>query len=174
MFNQYSYKVKFRFLLIFSVVLAITAYKRSYGNLFALFSENRELKERNIDVNKQKPNVRLLNQQIVALDKLIGKGDVEKDKIQREIVDFLVKNGSAVSIFDLQPVHEFQMEDYNIYTFQLDLTGSYNQLLTLMYHFEKQFDYSKIVSAKFYKEKRNNKIDILHLKLIFQNYENKK
>lgn len=174
MFNQYSYKAKFKFLLVFIVILSIAAYKRSFANLFVLYSEYGNLKEKNMAIATQKPNIKNITEQISTLDQLIGKDGVEKDKIQQGIVDFLVQNGVSVSIFDMQPVHEFETDDYMIYTFQLDVTGNYNQLQELAYRFEKDYSLSKIVSLKFYKEKKNNKTDVLHLKLIFQNYENKK
>lgn len=174
MFNQYSYKVKFQFLLVFFMMLSIAAYKRSFSNLIALYAENRSLKDKKELINSQRPNIANLNKEVENLDKLIGKEGVEKEKIQQEIINFLVKNGSAVSIFDLQPIHDFVQDDYQIDTFQLDLIGNYNQLLSLAYSFEKQFEYSKIISMKFYTDKRNNKTMTLHLKLIFQNYENNK
>lgn len=174
MFNQYTYKTKFKFLIVFIVILSIAAYKRSFGNLFDLYGEYRTLKQKNVAIVNQKPNVKKLTEQIAKLNQLIGKDGVEKDKIQRGIVDFLVQNGVSLAIFDMQPVHEFQLEEYSIYTFQLDVTGNYNQLQELAYRFEKDYNLSKIVSLKFYKEKKNNKTDVLHLKLIFQNYENKK
>lgn len=174
MFNQYSYRFKFKFLIFFFVILSIAAYRRSFGNLITLFNEHRELNAKKEKISSQKPNVNTLKNQIASLDKLIGKEGVEKEKIQQEIIDFLVTNGSEISIYDLQPIHELIQEDYKIYTFQLDLIGNYNRLLSLTNNFEKQFEFSKIVSLKFYKDKKNNKADVLHLKLIFQNYENNK
>ncbi|WP_162128573.1 hypothetical protein [Flavobacterium phycosphaerae] len=125
-------------------------------------------------MNNQTSNIRVLSNQVAGLDKLIGKEGVEKEKIQQEIIDFLVKNGSEISINNLQPIHNFVYDDYQVYTYEIDLTGSYNQLLDLTYKFEKQFDYSKIISLAFYTDKKNTKKEMLHLKLIFQNYESNK
>jgi hypothetical protein len=176
MFNQYSYKTKFKFLIVFFIILSIAAYKRSFSNLLSLYSENRDLKAKNELIKTQRPDSDILKKQLLNLDKLIGKEGIEKEKIQQEIVNFLVKYSPEVLIYDLKPIHSFNEEgiDYQIYTFQLDLTGSYNQLAQLAYAFEKEFEYSKIISLKFYIDKKNNKTEVLHLKLIFQNYESKK
>lgn len=174
MFKQYSYKLKFKFLIVFFIILSITAYKRSFSNLILLYKENRTLKEKKALMNNQTPNIKALTNEVAGLDKLIGKEGVEKEKIQQEIIDFLVKNGSGISINDLQPIHNFIYDDYQVYTYQIDLTGGYNQLLDITYKFEKQFDYSKIISLAFYTDKKNSKKETLHLKLIFQNYESNK
>lgn len=174
MFNQYSYKFKFKFLLVFFIILSIAAYRRSFSNLILLYKENIVQREKKALMNNQTPNIKALSTQVARLDKLIGKEGIEKEKIQQEIIDFSVKNSSEISINDLQPIHNFVYDDYQVYTYQVDLTGGYNELLDLTYKFEKQFDFSKIISLTFYTDKKNSKKEILHLKLIFQNYENNK
>jgi hypothetical protein len=174
MFNQYSYKFKFKFLIVFFIILSIAAYRRSFSNLILLYRENIDLREKNALMNNQTPNIKALNNQVTRLDKLIGKEGIEKEKIQQEIIDFLVKNSSGLSINDLQPIHNFVYDDYQVYTYQMDLIGGYNELLDISYKFEKHFDYSKIISLTFYTDKKNPKKETLHLKLIFQNYESTK
>lgn len=174
MFEQYSYKLKFKFLIAFFIILSIAAYRRSFSNLILLYKENRALNEKKALMNNQTPNIKALGNQVAGLDKLIGREGVEKEKTQQKIIDFIVKNGSGISINDLQPIHNYIYDDYQIYTYQIDLTGGYNQLLDLTYKFEKQFEYSKIISLTFYTDKKNQKKETLHLKLIFQNYESNK
>ncbi len=94
--------------------------------------------------------------------------------VQQGIVSFASTNSQNISINDLKPIHDFAEEDYHIITNQLDVTGNANQLLELAYNYEKNFDYSRMVSQNFYTIKKNNKPDVLHLKMIFQNYENNK
>jgi len=148
MFNQYSYKLKFKFLIVFFIILSIAAYRRSFSNLILLYKENRVLNEKKAIMNNQTSNIKALNSQVAGLDKLIGKEGVEKEKTQQKIIDFIVKNSSGISINDLQPIHNFVYDGYQVYTYQIDLTGNFNQLLDLTYKFEKQFDYSKIIQKK--------------------------
>ncbi|WNM19458.1 hypothetical protein [Flavobacterium capsici] len=172
MFNQYTFKTKVKFLGILFLMLSVASYRRSFSNLIDLYKENSMLTEKKSTMNSQSSNIYVLQKDVKDLDKLIGKIGVEKENIQQKIIDFSVKNGKKLEINSIQTIHESRQNDYLVYTYQIDLTGNYNNLLELTYEFEKKFEYSKIVSTKFYTENKNNKKEILHLNLIFQNYEN--
>ncbi len=174
MFEKYSYKVKFKVLLIVLAMLSIAAYRRSFSSLIESVKENQSLAQKVELMGKKTKNVDLLNAEIQSLDKLIGKENTSKNVIQQNIVGFITANSSKVVISDLKSIHEFTDENYKIFSYQLDLAGNFNSLIQLAYNFERKFDYSKIVSMKFYTEKKNNKSEVLHLKIIFQNYENNK
>jgi len=174
MFEKYSYKIKFKALLVVFVMLSIAAYRRSFSSLLATMDENKVLKEKVEMMGRKTRNVDQLSKEIADLDRLIGKEGTGRDMVQQNIVGFISENNGNVHISDLKAIHEFVEENYKIYTYQLDLIGNYNELAGLAYDFEKNFEYSKIVSMKFYTEKKNNKPDVLHLKMIFQNYENTK
>lgn len=172
MFNQYTYKTKVKFLGLLFIMLSIASYRRSFSNLIELYIENRTLTKKKSTMNNQSSNAYVLQEKLNELDKLIGKVGVEKENIQQKIIDFSIKNGEKITINNIQTIHQSKLNDYQVYTYQIDLTGDYNTLLQLTYEFERKFDYSKIVSTKFYTESKNNKKEILHLNLIFQNYEN--
>lgn len=173
MFEKYSYKKKCLALCVVFFMLLITAYKRSFSMLFEVIKENKTLSKTTEEFDKKSNNFDMLSKEIALLDKTIGEEGVSKEKVQQSIVSFISENHSQVSISDLQPIHVFSDENYTITTNQLDVTGGANQLLKLGYDFEKQFKLSRIVSMNFYTAK-NNKSEILHLKIIFQNYENNK
>ncbi|MFB9108532.1 hypothetical protein [Flavobacterium gyeonganense] len=174
MFENYSYKQKFYALGVLFCLLSITAYKRSFHTLFDVISEYRILSKKADDINKKAKNTDGLTQDIAYLDKIIGKEGTTKEIVQQGIVSFASENAPAVSISDLKPIHNFPEDDYHIITNQLDVTGNSNELLGLAYSFEKKFDLSRIVSMNFYTTKKNDKSEVLHLKMIFQNYENNK
>lgn len=174
MFENYSYKQKFYALIGIFFMLSITAYKRSFHTLFDVVSEYRELSKKADDINKKAKNTGTLKNDVEYLNKIIGKEGVTKEMVQQEIISFASTN-SGVSINDLKPIHDYPETDYHIITNQLDVTGNANQLLELAYNFEKKFNYSRMVSQNFYTTKKNNnKSEVLHLKMIFQNYENTK
>lgn len=172
MFEKYSYKNKFTALLVVFVMLVITAYKRSFHTLFQVMKEHKTLSEKTNDINKKANNSEKLHREINYLDRVIGKDGITKEMVQQGIISFASTEAPTVSINDLQPTHVFSDENYRIISNQLDITGNCNQLLTLGYAFEKRFDYSRIVSMNFYTTKKNNTSEVLHLKMIFQNYEN--
>jgi hypothetical protein len=174
MFENYSYKQKFYALIILFFMLAATAYKRSFHTLFEVISEYKMLSKKADDINKKSKSTGSLTNDIAYLDKIIGKEGVTKEMVQQGIVSFASTNSKNISISDLKPIHDFPEDDYHIITNQLDVTGNANQLLELAYNFEKKFDFSRMVSQNFYTTKKNNKSEVLHLKMIFQNYENNK
>lgn len=174
MFEKYSFKIKFKALLVLFAMLSIAAYRRSFSSLIAVINENKMLTEKVVLMGRKTKNVDVLSQEIANLDRLIGKEGTSRDMVQQHIVGFIADKSTNVQINDLKAIHEFVEENYKVYTYQLDLVGNYNQLAWLAYDFERNFEYSKIVSMKLYTEKKNNKPDVLHLKMIFQNYENTK
>ena len=174
MFDQYSYKFKLKALVLIFVLLSIAAYRRSFGPLINVIKENIELNQKRKSKNLGTINLNSLQQDIIHLNKLIGKGGYEKEKIQNEIIGFVSTYDKGVSLNHLKSIHEFSDESYYIYSYQLDLVGDVNGLLGILYQFEKAFSYSKVVSSTFYTLKQNTKKNTLHLSIIFQNYENKK
>ncbi len=174
MFEQYSYKQKFSALLILFLMLCIAAYKRSFSQLIQTYKEHKVLSEKIADFSSKSNKLDALIKDVAVLDKVIGKAGQSKEVVQQEIISFASKKHPEVSISDLQPIHVFSDIDYKIVTNQLDVTGNANQLLRLAYDFEKEFSYSRIVSMHYYTIKKNNKTEVLHLKMIFQNYENNK
>lgn len=174
MFDKYPFKLKFKLLLVVFVMLSIAAYRRSFSGLIEVVRENNSLTEKVGQMGNKTKNADKLRREIATLDKLIGKEGISKDKVQQGIIAFVSEKSNGISINDLQAIHEYADENYKIYTYQLDLIGNFNQLIQLAYNFEKTFDYSKIVSLDFYTEKKSNQNEVLHLKIIFQNYENNK
>lgn len=172
MFKQYSYKIKFKALVALFFLLGLTSYKRSFSSLLASFAENRALSKKVNAVTDNTGNIKQLDMEIVSIDKVIGKEGINKEMIQQDIIDFATRKGSGVSIFNMESIHEFSEEDYKVYTNQLDVTGSLNELLLLSYKFERDFAQSRLVSLNYYTIKKNNTEPVLHLKMLFQNYEN--
>ena len=156
------------------VMLTVTAYKRSFSKLFQTISEYKTLSSKIDELNKKANNTNGLIKDVAYLDKIMGKDGTTKEMIQQGIVSFASQNHAGISIHEVQPIHVFIDENHTVITNELDVTGGVNQLLQLGYDFEKKFDLSRITSMNFYTTKNNNKSEVLHLKMIFQNYENNK
>jgi hypothetical protein len=158
-------------LIIVFVMLSVTAYKRSFSTLFQTINEYKIVSVQVEELNKKANNAKSLINDVVYLDKIIGKEGATKEMIQQGILSFVSENHTTISIHEVQPIHVFSDENHTVITNQLDVTGGVNQLLQLGYDFEKKFYISRIVSMNFYTTKNNNKSEILHFKMIFQNYE---
>lgn len=174
MFENYSYKQKFRALIIIFIMLSIAAYKRSFHPLIQSYSEYQILASKIEDFNKNFGNMQSLSKEVTLLDKTIGKSNLSKEVIQQEIIKFISTRNKTVSLDNILPIHTFKDDNYTIITNQIEVSGNTNHLLKLAYDFEKEFSISKILSMKLYTSKKNDKEEVLHLKIIFQNYENNK
>lgn len=172
MFEQYTYKQKCIALIVIFFMLSYTAYKRSFKNLIEVYKESTELTKLSNDIASKSKNLELLSMEIASYDKYLGNQNIARDIVQQEIIAFATQH-DGVSINDLQAIHTFEGENYTIYTNQLDATGNINSLLKLGYDFETKFNYSRVVSTNYYTVKKNNSNEILHLKVLFQNYEMK-
>jgi len=173
-FENLPYKTKIKILILIFVMLSITAYKRSFSSLINTIIEYRELSSKNDELINGAKNADKLTAEVKAIDNVIGKEGINKEKVQQEIISFISTFNNQISIFDIQSIHQFNDENYSIYTNQVDVTGNINQLLALSYEFERNFNYSRLINLNLYTVKKNNNPDVLHLKMIFQNYENNK
>ncbi|NJM78602.1 MAG: hypothetical protein HC854_01335 [Flavobacterium sp.] len=172
MFEQYSYKQKCIALFGLFLMLSYTAYKRSFKNLIDVYKENKELTVHAKDIASKSKNLDILSMEIASYDKYLGNQNVARDVVQQEVIAFSTQH-EGVSINDLQAIHSFEGESYSVYTNQLDVTGNINDLIKLAYDFETKFSFSRVVSTNYYTVKKNNTNEILHLRILFQNYDMK-
>lgn len=173
MFENYTYKQKCLALIVVFFMLCFASYKRSFKSLIEVYNENSELTLLSNDIKNKSKNLDVLSMEIANYDRYLGNQNVSRDVVQQEIIAFTTIH-KGISIDDLQAIHTFEGENYKVYTNQLDITGDINSLLELSYNFETEFKFSRVISTDLYKLKNNNKKETLHLKIIFQNYENSK
>ena len=172
MFNQYTYKQKFQALIVLFIMLGCAAYKRSFSTFFNVYSEHSKLDSKISDFEEKNKDFPKLQNDIYKLDKVLGKENVSKEIIPQEIIKYISSNFQKVSIIKLDPIHDFEDENIRIISNKIVLSGNINDLLELVYSFEKHFVFSRIVSYKFFSIKKNNQAVELQLQILFQNYEN--
>jgi hypothetical protein len=173
MFESYSYKKKFIALILIFCMLSVAAYRRSFKSLIEAYKENRELKELSNSIKSKTDNIDGLRNKVYQYDKFLGNQNVSNDVIQQEIIAFSTSH-KGISIHELETTHIFEKENYRVLTNKLDVIGNINDLLKLTYDFETKFNFSRVISMNFYVKKKNHSSEELHLKIIFQNYENNK
>lgn len=172
MFENISYKKKFLVLLILMVILAITAYKRSYSMAIDAAKLLDESKEKLAKVNNSQQHITNLKSEVEYLDKLIGKEVASPDIVQQEILNTFTEINANTPMVKLEKIHKTSDEYFNIYTNRLILTGDFGDLLKTTYNYEKEFDFSRVVSLQFYIEKEpRTRRKRLFEQIIFQNYE---
>ena len=87
-------------------------------------------------------------------------------------MNFVSNHSKKIEVVRLEEIHEAADNDFVIYTNQLTIEGSMEQLLDVVYAFEKEFTYSRVINVSFFKKKDYaTKRLKLYSKIIFQNYE---
>lgn len=172
MFENVSYKKKFIALLALMVMLGVTAYKRSFRitmDAAVVLDESREKLAR---VSNSQQKITNLTSEVAYLDKLIGKEIANPNIVQQELLNNFQDYNKNTELVKLEEIHKASDEYFNIYTNRLILTGAYGDLLNTTYNYEKKFEFSRVVSLRFYveKEARTRKTRLFE-QIIFQNYE---
>ncbi|WP_282162864.1 hypothetical protein [Ulvibacterium marinum] len=172
MFENITYKKKFLVLIVLLIVLAITGYKRSFSLTIDAYDNLRSSRLKLSEVSNSRQKIAALKNEVAYLDLVIGKEAANADVVQQEILNTFnqIENGS--DLVKLEEIHMANNDYFNIYTNQLILSGGYKDLLEATYQYEKEFDYSRVVSLKFFVEKEpRSRRKKLFEQLIFQNYE---
>lgn len=131
-----------------------------------------ESKQKLAKVNNSQQHITSLKSEVEYLDKLIGKEVANPDIVQQEILNTFTEINTNTPLVKLEEVHKSSDEYFNVYTNRLILTGNFGDLLKTTYNYEKEFDFSRVVSLQFYIEKEpRTRRKRLFEQIIFQNYE---
>ena len=172
MFEVLSYKKKFIALVALLVILGITAYKRSFSLTLDARESLKTSKVKLEEVSNSQQKITALKTEVAYLDKIIGKEAANADIVQQEILNTFNSIANGSELVELEEVHIANNYYFNIYSNRLILSGSFKNLLEATYHYEKDFDFSRVVSLKFYIEREpRTRRKKLFEQVIFQNYE---
>ncbi len=172
MFENLSHKQKFIALIVLLVVISVTAYKRSFSLTIDAYKTFKTSKEKLIKVRLTPNKLPNLKSDVEYLDNIIGKESGNANVVQQEILNTLNKMKINSELVQLEEIHTAQNSYFNIYTNRLIVTGNYNDLLKTTYQYEKDFDFSRVISSRFYLQKdlRTRRKKLFQL-ITFQNYE---
>ncbi|WP_396591865.1 hypothetical protein [Allomuricauda sp. R78024] len=172
MFENISYRKKFLVLITLLIAIGITAYKRSYSITLDAYKSLKSSREKLKDVSNSQERIAILKEKVDYLDNIIGKKATNADLVQQEIINTFTKIKNDSDLVKLEEVHKANNEYFNIYTNRLLISGTFNELLATTYKYEKEFEFSRVVSVRFYVEKelRTRKKKLFE-QIIFQNYE---
>ncbi|MFC5048350.1 hypothetical protein [Aquimarina hainanensis] len=155
-----------------TIMLGYTANKRS----FAITREARtvllESREKLEKATNSRQRINGLTKELAYLDEVIGKQAANPDIVQQEIINTFTKVGGQIELVKLEEVHTAQDAYFKVYSNRLVLSGDYESLIRATYAYEKDFEYSRVVSCHFYvvKDPRTQRKK-LYEQIIFQNYE---
>lgn len=172
MFENLTYKQKFFGVIIGFVILLLAAYKKTLRHTLASKQQLNIVEQRLEGVNDAYNDLANLRENVKILDNIIGGNNSEPQLVQRQLLNFITKQNFKANIVGIKDVHKYRNDEFTIYTNQIEIQGSYNDLLNLLYMCEKNFKDSRILSAKFYTKKNyTTRKEKLYLNIILQNYE---
>lgn len=129
-----------------------------------------------IDASNAESDLESLQLQVLQLNKNIGRSDMEPDQVQQEILGVITQfsQENQVRVERLEATHTFETVDFNIYSNQVAVKGTYNGILSLVYYMENEFDYARLTNIAVYKEEdTKSKQTGLYASLLFQHYRQK-
>ena len=171
MFKNLTYKQKFFLVLVGFVVLFMASYKKTFKRTLVAKNELNLVKQKLATIDNSFNSLYTLKYDIKNLDDLIGGHTQNPEYVQHQILDFVSKTVLKVNVVSLEDTHLFSGNEFLIYSNQIELEGSYESLISILYEIEKKFDNSRVVSTQLYSKKnyKTNKQN-LYLKIILQNY----
>lgn len=172
MFENIPYRKKLPILLAILLLTGITAYKKSYRITLDAYSSLRTTEEKLAEIRNSQERVSLLTDQVDYLDNVIGKKSTDANIVQQEIMNSYTSMENGSELIKLEEIHKASNDYFNIFTNRLVISGNFNELLKTTYAYEKDFEFSRIVSVMFYVENipRTRKKKLFE-QIIFQNYE---
>ena len=172
MFQNITYKKKVFYSALLSVLLILGIYKKSFSEIFQINKELKELQVSQLNDLDYSQTISVLNQEIKTIEAYIGGVNIGPEEVQQRLVKYISNSDFKVNIIDIESIHHARVDQFNVLSNQITLTGDYKSLVTMLQDIEQDFKLSKIANAWFYTKtdyKRNKKN--LHLKILFQNYE---
>ena len=170
-FDKYTYKQKNFALIVLSVLLIAAAYKRAFSVSIASGNYQEELEQRLIKANNADKEIKMIQGEIVGLNRFLGEENNSIEKVQQNFLNFFAKKAKGISVHQIDEVLNFKHPDFEINTHRIVIKGDYTDILKFLYAFEKEFRLAKIVSVRFeYKRFPTEESKHLYATIFIQNY----
>ncbi len=133
------------------------------------------VEEKLANTNQSNDELFGLQNEVKRLDNIIGGNNLKPELVQPNILDFITKQDMETNVVSIEDVHLYLDSEFKIYSNQIIVEGTFNNLVRLLYDIEKQYKESRIVSTRLYSKKNyQTNTTKLYLKIILQNYEKNK
>lgn len=151
MFRQLTYRQLIRILPVMLLFTFILVYWLALGETFALKHKCNELVEEINNAKEAPKQLYVIRNKLDELNKMVGKDTLnsETDPLLRFLSDSEPNN---INLVDLQPLHIFQHQNYQVETRVAVFEGKFIDLTKFLYHLEKEFNSGKAVSIKYQSE----------------------
>lgn len=151
MFKKLTYKQLIRFLPVIFVLTIILIYWLALSETITLKYKCKELAEEISNAKDAPKQLFSIRNKLEDLNKIMGKDTLnsDTDPLLRFLTD---SEPNSINLIDLQPLHVFQHQNYQITTRVAVFEGRFIDLTKFLYHLEKDFNAGKPVSIKYQSE----------------------
>jgi len=174
MFRTISGNKKLIGLVVVTIILVLSSFKKSFRPTIDSYKQQIEVEEKLLLTKGALSKIRTLKSEVNLLNDEVGAVDLKPQEVQQQLLTFANKI-PKISVVNVNEIHYAQNSLFKIYTHQIDVEGSFQDLLKGLYSFEREFNISRIVSFSFENKKKNGVVlKNQRLIIIFQNYEKNK
>jgi Tfp pilus assembly protein PilO len=138
MLKNLTYKKKFLYLVVGGVLLLCLVYTFSINETLKLRSSYIELKNRYDGVFDASSSILFYEKELNKIDSLMviknDKGNYTQEALLRKVTEF--GRAHNLTIINFPAPHQFIENGYKINTYEASISGSFNDLLRLLYELE--------------------------------------
>ena len=170
-----TYKIRIILTTTLLFIVMIIAWQAAIKPTMELWQDNNQIEEQLQLLNQAPMQIAQLSQQIEIIDEIIGdnSGILGQEDIVNSISEYL-RNNDAIKLCSFPPVHNAENENYQINTFEIELQGTFHQLVKFLNYFEKDRKIGKLSSVSFYMSRNKvTKQNELYQKIYLQSFRKK-
>lgn len=162
--------IRFYLLVAGTVVLYFAAYQFAFLETYTVFRDNSKLAAQLKNSDELPQLISKLERAILVLDRKTDKDTLASGSIQQQTIDFVTSFNGNIRLEETSAPVFVDNGDYSSETVKVMLSGSYHDLLQLLYKFEFSNVNGRIISCSFEsKEVLADKRKKLFLNLYVQN-----
>ena len=125
MFNQFSYKKKVLYTAILAALLTFASFKKNVKKILQINKQLQELQIGQLEDRVFDDDIAYLQQEIKTIEAYIGGVNISPDYVQQQLIKFISNTPLTVEITSIEGIHQASIDQFNILTNQVTITGDY-------------------------------------------------
>jgi hypothetical protein len=146
-------------------------YNSVFKKTLKLKKEVFQLESELAEIQKIDQKLILINHRLKFADSILLKNNFSNQSIQSNLLEMLNKETSNknLSLVEFTEPHLFEDENFTINSFHFLLRGNYNNIESILYNLEQQYNFGLITHVSFNKKRDHRKaLDFLDCEVILE------
>lgn len=148
--NKATHKNYFLIILMMAILLVVAFYKFKIVYTLDLISETRAAEERAITSINSAEKLAVLKSNLMSFEDRVD-DKRNKEELQQDLLDFFTRIGqrSKLEVTGISEASVSILENYQITSFSIELSGVYSEIVRGLNDFEKNMNGMRLASVKF-------------------------